>query len=117
MRQTIVAGLLAIMVSFALPATAQQGVPTPAPAEGGIFGLSTEQVVAIAIGGIAGALVLHALVPADLTYFAGGVLGGLLANWWYGSGGGDRLSATRDAEWAARKGFDPDHVLQIRATR
>ena len=41
----------------------------------------------VGAGIIAGALVLHFVVPADFTYFAGGVAGGLAALWWYENGG------------------------------
>lgn len=42
-----------------------------------------EQALAIGAGVIAGALVVHFVVPGDFAYFAGGVAGGLVAWWWY----------------------------------
>jgi hypothetical protein len=58
-----------------------------------ILGLSKENVFAIGAGVVVGALVLHLVVPADFTYFAGGVLGGFAANWWYRNGGESRVRA------------------------
>src|SRR5260221_9256340 len=52
-----------------------------------ILGISKENAFAIGAGVIVGALVLHLVVPADFTYFAGGILGGLSANLWYCNGG------------------------------
>ncbi len=54
---------------------------------------------------------------SDITYFAGGLLGGLLASWWYDSGGVDRLSAAIDGSAAAAETPSPGHVLQIRERR
>src|SRR5260221_10731978 len=52
-----------------------------------ILGISKENAFAIGAGVMVGALVLHLVVPADFTYFAGGILGGVAANWWYRNGG------------------------------
>jgi len=52
-----------------------------------IADVSNEQALVVGAGVIAGALVLHLVVPGDLTYFAGGVIGGLAALWWYENGG------------------------------
>lgn len=51
--------------------------------DGDILGIPKEQVAVVGAGIIAGALVLHLVVPGDLTYFTGGVVGGLAALWWY----------------------------------
>src|SRR5260221_13747679 len=52
-----------------------------------ILGISKENAFAIGAGVMVGALVLHLVVPADFTYFAGGILGGFAANWGYRNGG------------------------------
>jgi hypothetical protein len=59
--------------------------------QGDILGVSKEQALVVGAGVIAGALVLHLMVPGDLTYFAGGVVGGLAAIWWYENGGETQL--------------------------
>ncbi len=58
---------------------------------GDILGVSKERALVVAAGILGGALVLHLVVPGDLTYFAGGVVGGLAALWWYEHGGETQL--------------------------
>jgi hypothetical protein len=53
---------------------------------GDILGISKEQALVVGAGIVGGALVLHLVVPGDFTYFAGGVVGGLAALWWYENG-------------------------------
>jgi len=45
----------------------------------------------VGAGIVGGALVLHLVAPGDFTYFAGGILGGLAALWWYENGGESQL--------------------------
>jgi len=59
--------------------------------QGDILGVSREQVLVVGAGIVGGALVLHLVAPGDFTYFAGGVLGGLAALWWYENGGESQL--------------------------
>jgi len=58
---------------------------------GDVLDISKEQALVVGAGVLGGALVLHLVVPGDFTYFAGGVLGGLAALWWYENGGETRL--------------------------
>ncbi len=58
-----------------------------------ILGISKENAFAIGAGAMVGALILHLVVPADFTYFAGGILGGFAANWWYRNGGESQVRA------------------------
>jgi hypothetical protein len=51
--------------------------------DGDIFGIPKEQAAVLGAGIVAGALILHLVVPGDFAYFAGGVAGGLAALWWY----------------------------------
>ena len=51
--------------------------------DGDILGIPKEQAAMVGAGIVAGALVLHLVVPGDFTYFVGGVVGGLAALWWY----------------------------------
>lgn len=76
-------------------ARADQGQFGAGPAEyipvGDFLGIPKEQALVVGAGIVAGALVLHLVVPGDFTYFAGGVVGGLAAIWWYENGGEARL--------------------------
>ncbi len=56
-----------------------------------MVGISKEQALVVGAGIIAGALVVHLIVPADFAYLAGGVGGGLAAHWWYQNGGEAQL--------------------------
>jgi hypothetical protein len=58
---------------------------------GDILGVSKEQALVVGAGILGGALVPHLVIPGDLTYFAGGVVGGLAALWWYENGGESKL--------------------------
>jgi len=58
---------------------------------GDILGVSKEQALVVGAGIVGGALVLHLVAPGDFTYFAGGILGGLAALWWYENGGESKL--------------------------
>ena len=83
MPKWIVAAVVAVWLctpgfAFAQPDQGQSGT---------IAGVSNEQALVVGAGVIAGALILHFVVPGDLTYFAGGVVGGLAALWWYEDGG------------------------------
>src|SRR5712691_9566752 len=68
---------------------------------GDILGIPKEQAAVVGAGIVAGALVLHLVVPGDFTFFAGGVVGGLAALWWYEHGGEARLRPTLKLDRAA----------------
>jgi len=48
-----------------------------------VFVLRPAQVLAIGAGFVVGAVVLDAVIPTELGYLVGGVIGGYLANIWY----------------------------------
>src|SRR5260221_3914396 len=84
--------IFALLLGFCLatPKFGQaQQVPDPPTLDRSdeILGVSKENAFAIGAGVMVGALVLHLVVPADFTYFAGGILGGVAANLWYRNGG------------------------------
>jgi hypothetical protein len=58
---------------------------------GDVLGVSKEQALVVGAGILGGALVLHLVIPGELTYFVGGVAGGLAALWWYENGGQTQL--------------------------
>src|SRR5438067_11074383 len=75
-----------------------------------------QELLVIGAGALAGAVVLDLLVSTDLSVLAGGIAGGMLADWWYRNGGeaqlAPRLKATllRAAD-AAGSGVLPDRSL------
>ena len=89
----IVAGCLCLPVfAFARSDQGRIGVsPAATTLDGDILGIPKEQVAVVGAGIVAGALVLHLVVPGDFAYFAGGVVGGLAALWWYENGGEIKL--------------------------
>ena len=84
------------LVVFCLfsPAAARAQTSAPAPQTEVVFGMTSDQFAMVGAGVVVGALALHLLIPGDITYFAGGIAGGLLANWWYRNGGAERVRAT-----------------------
>jgi len=93
MPRAIFALLFAVWLAMPSAAWAQPA-PAPAPSRSDdILGMSKENAFTIGVGIVAGALVLHVIVPADFTYFAGAVLGGFAANWWYRNGGEPQVRA------------------------
>jgi hypothetical protein len=89
MPRAILALLFAVWLAMPNVAWAQ---PAPSRSDD-ILGISKENAFTIGVGIVAGALVLHVIVPADFTYFAGAVLGGFAANWWYRNGGEPQVRA------------------------
>jgi hypothetical protein len=84
MRRLIAALLLAACLGTTNVTAARAG-------EGDFLGISKEQALVVGAGVVGGALVVHLVAPGDFTFFAGGVLGGLAALWWYENGGESRL--------------------------
>ena len=84
MQKAVLAGLLATSLAAPVGAYAQ-------PASSSASAATTEQIMvirpaqwlAIGAGVVVGAVVIDALIPGDLAYIAGGIVGGYLANVWY----------------------------------
>jgi len=92
MRTFMVLGFLLAFCFIAPPVTAQTPAPGAAPAvDSGMFGMTRGQLVAIAAGAVAGSVVIHAVLPGEVSYLLGGVAGGLLADWWYNNGGAQTI--------------------------
>jgi hypothetical protein len=87
MQKAIFIGLLATSLAAPLSAYAQSSsapAPTAAPtATDQLITIRPAQWLAVGAGFVAGAIVVDALVPTELGYLVGGVLGGYLANVWY----------------------------------
>jgi hypothetical protein len=90
----------------AVPAHAQQAPAAPQLGPGSsasrsasdLFGLSSQQVVAIAVGAVAGVVVLDVLVGAPNV--VGAVAGGLIGNWYFNQEIAGKPMATRTAALA-----------------
>jgi hypothetical protein len=84
MHKAVFVGLLATSLAAPVSAFAQ-------PAASAAPTATTEQLVvirpaqwlAIGAGVVVGAVVVDALIPTDLAFIAGGIVGGYLANVWY----------------------------------
>jgi len=72
-----------IVVGGALPAAAQQATPAPAPAQQSTFALTADQMGAIAVGAVAGAVLLDVLGGGGMANLTGAVLGGIVGYWIY----------------------------------
>jgi hypothetical protein len=71
-----------IVVGGALPAAAQQATPAPAPAQQSTFALTADQIGAIAVGAVAGAILLD-VMGGGMANLTGAVLGGIVGYWIY----------------------------------
>lgn len=78
--------LLAVALLFVgvLPAAAQQAAPAPVPApQQAPFTVTADQLGAIAIGAVAGAVLIDVLGGGGLANLTGAVVGGYLGYWIY----------------------------------
>lgn len=73
-----------LFVAGALPAAAQQAAPAPAPAQQAApFTVTADQLGAIAIGAVAGAVLIDVLGGGGLANLTGAVIGGYVGYWIY----------------------------------
>ena len=84
MHKAVLVGLLATSLAAPVGAYAQPA-PSAAPtsATEQIMVIRPAQWLAIGAGVVVGAVVIDALIPTDLGYIVGGIVGGYLANVWY----------------------------------
>ncbi len=83
MRKVLLAAVIALIGLVPLTAQAQQAAPGK---PGDVFGLNSNQVVAIGIGLIGGAIVAESVV--GMPVWAGAAAGALVGNWYYSQEGG-----------------------------
>src|SRR4051794_33081391 len=93
MKKIFLAGILAASVAFPTGSVCAADLPgavqdlklavqdlKPEP----VYAVRPAQVLAIGAGVIVGIAVMEALIPTALGYTAGGIVGGYVANVWYG---------------------------------
>jgi hypothetical protein len=84
MHKAILVGLLATSVSAPVAAYAQPAASAPArPSTEDVVTVRPAQWLAIGAGVVVGAAVLDVIMPSNVAFIVGGVVGGYLANVWY----------------------------------
>jgi hypothetical protein len=83
--------VIGLALSLLLPAAARAESPIATPRAQS--GLPIEKMVMIAVGVAIGAVLVHVAAPGEFGAIAGGLLGGIAANWWYRHGGEERVHA------------------------
>ena len=84
MHKAVLVGLLATSLAAPVGAYAQPApAAAPTSATEQIMVIRPAQWLAIGAGVVVGAVVIDALIPTDLGYIVGGIVGGYLANVWY----------------------------------
>jgi hypothetical protein len=117
MRYLMVLTLLLGLGLFAPQASAQTTLPEAAGPTASLTDLTKGQLLAIGAGAVAGAVVLHAVLPGDLAFMIGGVAGGLLADYWYNNGGAETLRASINHMPAPTHNATAGQIMQVRLTR
>src|SRR5690242_8215284 len=110
MRILVAAAIAALLLAG--PAKADPA-PLPTAAQAEDFEASAERVVMIVTGAAIGAVLIHIAGLGDIGAIAGGLLGGMAADWWYRNGGDERVHAWLRAPAAA----DPAPALTPRPLR
>jgi hypothetical protein len=85
MHKAIIVGILATGLSAPVAAYAQPAAPAPArpAATEDVITVRPAQWLAIGAGVVVGAAVLDVVMPSNVAFIVGGVVGGYLANVWY----------------------------------
>jgi hypothetical protein len=84
MHKAILVGLLAAGLTAPVAAFAQPAASAPARAAEDVVTVRPAQWLAIGAGVVVGAAVLDVIMPSNVAFVVGGVVGGYLANVWYG---------------------------------
>ena len=80
MQKAILVGLLATSLTAPVAAYAQ---PTTSAQTEQVFTIRPAQWLAVGAGVIVGAAVLDVVLPSQVAFVVGGIVGGYLANVWY----------------------------------
>jgi len=84
MHKAIIVGLLATGLSMPVAAYAQPAAPAAARPSEEVVVIRPSQWLAIGAGAVVGAVLLDVILPSNVAIVVGGVVGGYLANVWYG---------------------------------
>ncbi len=84
MQKAIFAGLVATSLMAPAAAFAQPAASAPARTMEDVITVKPAQWLAIGAGVVVGAAVLDVIMPSNVAFVVGGVVGGYLANVWYG---------------------------------
>jgi len=82
MHKAILVGLLATSLTAPVAAYAQPASAPAKPADE-VFMIKPAQWLAVGAGVVVGAAVLDIIMPTNVAFVVGGVVGGYLANAWY----------------------------------
>jgi len=84
MHKAILVGILATSLAAPVAAYAQPA-PSAAPkaTTEEVFSIRPAQWLAVGVGVVVGAAVLDVILPSQVAFVVGGVVGGYLANVWY----------------------------------
>jgi hypothetical protein len=83
MHKAIIVGLLATGLTAPVAAYAQPAAAPVARASEEVVLIRPSQWLAIGVGAVVGAAVLDVIMPSNVAFVLGGVVGGYLANTWY----------------------------------
>ena len=83
MHKAIIVGVLAAGLSAPVAAYAQPAAPARPAATEDVVTIRPAQWLAIGAGVVVGAAVLDVIMPSNVAFVVGGVVGGYLANVWY----------------------------------
>ncbi len=82
MHKAVLVGLLATSLAAPVGAYAQPATSAPARSEE-VITIRPAQWLAVGAGVVVGAAVLDVILPSNVAFIVGGVVGGYLANVWY----------------------------------
>lgn len=83
MHKAMLVGLLATSLSAPVAAYAQPAAAPVSRATEEVVMIRPSQWMAIGVGAVVGAAVLDVIMPSNVAFVVGGVVGGYLANVWY----------------------------------
>lgn len=84
MHKAVFIGLLATSLAAPIAANAQTASSAPAAAANNeVFTIRPTQWLTVGVGVVVGAAVLDVIMPSNVAFVVGGVIGGYLANTWY----------------------------------
>jgi len=83
MQKAILVGVLAASLAAPVASYAQPAASASAAKSEEVFSIRPSQWLAIGAGVIVGAAVLDVVLPSQMAFVVGGVVGGYLANVWY----------------------------------